>query len=977
MADKKSGMIAVLLLLVLILPAFGQKAAEIKLSGQVVGEDGKPVAGVNVRSTTWPITRTSIEADREGRFKIPAEIGQTGIHALICLAESTDGRLAYVAVRQLNPKPIRLVLKQPKHLAVEVQDSEGTPLSSAPVEFLADLYTLAVGRTDAKGRTLLKVPEDANDWSVISYRAGLGFDYATANGKERTNKPLPDQVTLRLDGARTVRVRAIDRNDKPLAGIHVFPWYFRKKGYDSDINLSGRTSIDVQTNEQGIAVLGWLPQSFEEVLPIVAQSDEYHVFGDFVSLSAANPAEEVTLKLLPLEELSGRVQFADGQPAAQAKVRIVGHAEHSYFDRTILTDADGRYRLKVYAETPYVLEARKGSAVSSTRSDVVIRADKPAKGVDLELAPGVRLQGKIMSGKSQQPVPDHYISVNSTHAIAPELMAERAEKSLNSTTFSRVLQTSADGTYEVLLAPGEYQLHGPGPNRIAKLEIPKIGAAAEIVKDFQIAKPGKGPLAGKVVDQDGKPVPAALVQGRYASRDVTATLDKFNCDSNGEFLQTRRFAPLVIFSHSADGKLAGVVRSEEEEAEVKLTLRPVTTALGVLKDEEGQTLAGKTVQYGIRVYFGEPRRSGFSDSFGGESKTDENGRFKLEGLVPGEEYRVSLQLNPSTWLELTALTAKDSAPVEMGVFSVDPEADDERDLLAPRHWSIQAFANQKNLAPEKRVDVLVEEAKREHTRSLLLFGDPLDPACINLYALWVRGAAQLDKSSAGTADYTHPSELRWEFEVAALNTDRVEVRDLAKRLKADAGAKQPWLAALDEEGRLTASYSLIQQDDKLDPRSLSAWLEKQKLPQRDAQKMLDTALVQAKADDKKVFLIFSASWCGPCRLLSRFLATHKVELSKHFVFVKLDVSRDENAEALQERFPESKTGGIPWFCVLDHDGKEIVNSNLPKTTADSENANIGFPTKAEETSHFAEMLKTSAPRLSENQLKSIVGALKQ
>jgi hypothetical protein len=103
-------------------------------------------------------------------------------------------------------------------------------------------------------------------------------------------------------------------------------------------------------------------------------------------------------------------------------------------------------------------------------------------------------------------------------------------------------------------------------------------------------------------------------------------------------------------------------------------------------------------------------------------------------------------------------------------------------------------------------------------------------------------------------------------------------------------------------------------------------------------------------------------------MLARFLAPHKDELDKHFVFVKLDVSRDEQADELKERFKESRTSGVPWYCILEADGKVLASSNLPKVNPRYGTSNMGFPTLPPEVEHFVGMLKAGAPRLADERL---------
>ena len=153
---------------------------------------------------------------------------------------------------------------------------------------------------------------------------------------------------------------------------------------------------------------------------------------------------------------------------------------------------------------------------------------------------------------------------------------------------------------------------------------------------------------------------------------------------------------------------------------------------------------------------------------------------------------------------------------------------------------------------------------------------------------------------------------------------------------------------------------------------MSSFLFNQKLTARNAENMLAEALSQAKTDNKKVFLIFSASWCGPCRRLARLLDTQKPELEQHYVFVKLDIDRDDYAGSLRDRYPESKNGGIPWFAILDATGKELITSNIAKLTRRTGSTNIGYPTTRKDFDHFAKMLKQTAPGLADETVSALL-----
>jgi thiol-disulfide isomerase/thioredoxin len=432
---------------------------------------------------------------------------------------------------------------------------------------------------------------------------------------------------------------------------------------------------------------------------------------------------------------------------------------------------------------------------------------------------------------------------------------------------------------------------------------------------------------------------------------------------------------LVIFARSADKQLAGIARSEAEEPDAKVVIGPVATATGTLKDLEGKPVADRELTYGIRIYQGEPVRSPFMDSFGGATKTDTQGRFSLVGLVPAEAYQLNVKIDEHSSRTVTEVVAKNAQPLDLGELSADPNPTKPYVPPTPAERAAQGFAAKRDMPLADRLDNLLAEARREYTQPLLLFGQTADPACIELYRLFEESDT-LSEEEKAKGDFVSPDELRWEFELAALDVDRSEVREQAAKLKIELAAGVPVLAVLNQKGALVETLPLRMKEKKLDSRAIGGWMAKHKLPTRDAQQMLDEALAKAQAEDKRVFFILSASWCGPCRMLARFLAPHKSELEKHFVFVKLDVSRDEHAGELRERFKESASGGVPWYCILNaEDAKVLCTSNVPEANPSSGNSNMGFPTLPNEVEHFVGMLKSTAPRLTEEKLAEYTAEL--
>lgn len=155
----------------------------------------------------------------------------------------------------------------------------------------------------------------------------------------------------------------------------------------------------------------------------------------------------------------------------------------------------------------------------------------------------------------------------------------------------------------------------------------------------------------------------------------------------------------------------------------------------------------------------------------------------------------------------------------------------------------------------------------------------------------------------------------------------------------------------------------------------------QDLTPKAADEIMKSAFSQSKVENKNVFLIFHASWCSWCKRLDK--AMNSDELKKifedNFVVAHLDVlERGEKIAQLEnpggKEFMVKLGGeksGLPFYAFLNSEGKLIVNSNV----MDKE-SNIGYPGSEEEIAAFANLLKKSSEKLSEEQLGKIVDYLK-
>lgn len=154
-------------------------------------------------------------------------------------------------------------------------------------------------------------------------------------------------------------------------------------------------------------------------------------------------------------------------------------------------------------------------------------------------------------------------------------------------------------------------------------------------------------------------------------------------------------------------------------------------------------------------------------------------------------------------------------------------------------------------------------------------------------------------------------------------------------------------------------------------------------PPDSADSMFARAKAEAQGEHKHILMVFSASWCGPCKLYERFLQDQQMKpiTEKAFVVQRIDVGEFKN-DAKHSNTPggsELRTAlggvgepGFPFLVMTDENGKPLVNSYRDGKTS----GNIGYPALPEEIDWYVAMLKRGAPDLSSADLATTHAWLK-
>jgi hypothetical protein len=246
---------------------------------------------------------------------------------------------------------------------------------------------------------------------------------------------------------------------------------------------------------------------------------------------------------------------------------------------------------------------------------------------------------------------------------------------------------------------------------------------------------------------------------------------------------------------------------------------------------------------------------------------------------------------------------------------------------------------------------------------LVVAGPPKSEACRRFFSIVYRRDGQAGGEDARNAllDFTR-------LAVDASAPERAaELKTFLARWNLTVPAPDDALfAVIDTEGHLVTATTgkKLWADQKTDAKVLTALLKDHAPPMPDAQKRLKDALAKAKRENKRVFVEQSASWCGWCHVLAKFLDQHRSLVEKDYVWITIDPRFAHGEEVIKKLRPKQE-GGIPWVVILDADGNALINSDGPE-------GNIGYPGSPQEIEHFGKMLRTTIQHMSDAEIKILL-----
>ena len=125
-------------------------------------------------------------------------------------------------------------------------------------------------------------------------------------------------------------------------------------------------------------------------------------------------------------------------------------------------------------------------------------------------------------------------------------------------------------------------------------------------------------------------------------------------------------------------------------------------------------------------------------------------------------------------------------------------------------------------------------------------------------------------------------------------------------------------------------------------------------PARDPASDLDTAVVRAVAEDKRILIQVGGDWCVWCHILDEYIQSEKeinAALGRSFLIVKVNFDTSNRNEDFLSKYPTIE--GYPHIFVLEKDGTLLHSQRtdvLEEGRSYSRSAILGFIQKWAPTS---------------------------
>jgi protocatechuate 3,4-dioxygenase beta subunit len=499
---------------------------------------------------------------------------------------------------------------------------------------------------------------------VLAWAPGLGLAWQDIEQLEDTRVELQLQQQVEVTGV------VVDADGAPIAEgeLKVTGFTRAKDSIDDFLRAPGdmnliRSEIEfVAPIREGEFTVPNLPKGYRVFVQLQSPTGHRSFFvidtangkADFMRTTAGG-RETVAMYRSPIRLTVSRQPYitvkvldADGKPVEHGGVQAIDTEQH--YGGSSAVNSEGLATLIV--NKPGVHTVYFGNDPLHPVIGFAQKIDiQPGDGqvVEFRLPASRSIKGRIVDSDTGEPVPGVYIATRD----------QREDKSLPRATGSTSV-SGKDGRFELPVTDGEYtfairhEVHdylAPTFSILRgtemKAEFPTVTVGPDTPTEEVVLKLGRGLVVeGTVVDQQGTPIAAAHVaamqQRGYHQWETTT-------DQEGRyrFAGIPPFAPIIISTWTQGGRSEQVVPASEDQPWNETLTKTVDLAITSATSLRGRVVQGGEPVAGVKIelHRSPPAGAGEEDvrfRLAGQTNTDAEGKFHLNGLEKGDRYYVTI-----------------------------------------------------------------------------------------------------------------------------------------------------------------------------------------------------------------------------------------------------------------------------------------------------------------------------------------------